>query len=121
MIKYAIITDTEKGLCDVGIGTNTEYYKSLGMTELDVTQSEIDMKWYLTEKLQSPEYLARKEIFDKEKRINEIHTELDELDLKRVRAMCEPELRDAEAGETWLEYYNNQIKELRTELNSLEV
>lgn len=121
MIKYAIITDTEKGLCDVGIGTNTEYYKSLGMTELDVTQSEIDMKWYLTEKTNTDIYKQKKLAYEKAKRINEIHTELDELDLKRVRAMCEPELKDTEAGETWLEYYNNQIKELRTELNNLEV
>lgn len=121
MLKYAKIADIQTGICEVGLGTNENFYKKIGMTLLDVTQSEFDNQWYLSEKLHSPEYYARKQAYEKDKRIAEIHRVLDELDSKRVRAMCEPELRDAEAGETWLEYYNNQIKELRTELNSLEV
>lgn len=50
MIKYAKIINNETGLCEVGLGTNTEYYKSIGMAELDVEQSEKDNNWYLTEK-----------------------------------------------------------------------
>ena len=50
MIKYAKITDDEKGLCEVGVGTNEEFYKSIGMTELDVEQSEVDSQWYISEK-----------------------------------------------------------------------
>lgn len=50
MIKYAQLIDEETGLCSVGIGTNTEFYKSIGMVELDVQQSDIDNAWYLTEK-----------------------------------------------------------------------
>ena len=42
-------------------------------------------------------------------------TELDYLDKKRIRAICEPEtVRDD--GKTWLEYYNEQISILREEL-----
>ena len=49
MIKYAKITDEQTGLCSVGMGTNIEFYKSIGMSELDVEQSDIDDKWYLAE------------------------------------------------------------------------
>ena len=50
MIKYAKIINQEIGLCEVGTGTNAEFYQSIGMTLLDVQQSDIDNLWYLTEK-----------------------------------------------------------------------
>ena len=50
MLKYAKITDEQTGLCEVGIGTNTEFYQSIGMTEQDVLQSDIDGNWYLADK-----------------------------------------------------------------------
>ena len=50
MLKYAKITNKETGLCEVGIGSNTDFYKSIGMVQLDVKQSDIDNKWYLVEK-----------------------------------------------------------------------
>ena len=50
MIKYAKILNQETGLCEVGLGTNTEFYQSLGMTQLDVQQSDIDSCWYLVDK-----------------------------------------------------------------------
>ena len=50
MIKYAKVTNNETGLCEVGLGTNVKFYQSVGMTELDVEQSDIDNGWYLAEK-----------------------------------------------------------------------
>ena len=50
MIKYAKVINEETGLCEVGLGTNVGFYKSIGMIELDVQQSDIDNAWYLTEK-----------------------------------------------------------------------
>ena len=50
MIKYAKIINEETGLCEVGLGTNTEFYQSIGMIQLDVKQSDIDSNWYLAEK-----------------------------------------------------------------------
>lgn len=50
MIRYAQITNEETGLCSIGTGTNIEFYKSIGMVELDVKQSDIDNAWYLAEK-----------------------------------------------------------------------
>ena len=50
MIKYAKVINNETGLCEVGLGSNSNFYKSIGMKELDVEQSEIDNEWYLSEK-----------------------------------------------------------------------
>ena len=49
MIKYAKVINEETGLVEVGIGTNTEFYKSIGMKKLDVKQSDVDNQWYLSE------------------------------------------------------------------------
>lgn len=49
MIKYAKILNEKTGICEVGTGTNSEFYKSLGMHQLDVKQSDIDNNWYLSE------------------------------------------------------------------------
>lgn len=46
MIKWAKITNQETKVCDVGLGTNIEYYKSIGMTEQDVEQA-YNGQWYL--------------------------------------------------------------------------
>lgn len=47
MKKYAKIINEEKKQCDVGLGTNTEFYKSIGMTEMDVEEA-YDGSWYLS-------------------------------------------------------------------------
>ena len=49
MIKYAKVIDEQTGLCEVGLGTNIEFYKSIGMVKLDVEQSDINNNWYLIE------------------------------------------------------------------------
>ena len=43
---YAKIIDEETKLCEVGIGTNVEFYKSIGMTEMEVEQA-YNGQWYL--------------------------------------------------------------------------
>ena len=50
MYAYARIINQKTGLCEVGLGTNTSFYQSIGMTHLDVQQSDIDNNWYLSEK-----------------------------------------------------------------------
>lgn len=47
MIKYAKIVNEETKAVNVGLGTNIEFYKSLGMTEQDVEQA-YNGQWYLT-------------------------------------------------------------------------
>lgn len=46
MKKYARIVNEETKACEVGLGTNTAFYKSIGMTEMDVEQA-YDGSWYL--------------------------------------------------------------------------
>lgn len=47
MYKY-VKFDENSGLCTaVGTGTDTEFYKSIGMVRKDVEQSEVDGFWYL--------------------------------------------------------------------------
>ncbi len=48
---------------------------------------------------------------------NQLLNELDELDKKRIRAVCEPSQKDE--NQTWLEYYTSQIVELRQQLQEL--
>lgn len=119
MIKYAKITNPETGLCEVGLGINSAFYKSIGMTLLDIQQSDVDGAWYLAEKCPM---LTDKEKAEKEKqaRIEAIKQELENIDKQKIRAMTEPEIKDPETGETWLEFYNNQAKVLRKELEVLE-
>lgn len=46
MKKYAKIIDENTKVVDVGVGTNTDFYKSIGMTEMEVEQA-YNGQWYL--------------------------------------------------------------------------
>lgn len=50
MLKYAKVVNEQTGMCEVGTGINNAFYTSIGMSLLDVQQSDIDNNWYLTEK-----------------------------------------------------------------------
>ena len=50
MYKY-VKFDEDSGLCtEVGMGTNTDFYKTHGFVRKDVEQSEVDGQWYLSSK-----------------------------------------------------------------------
>lgn len=46
MLKYAKIINEQTKQCEVGIGTNADFYKSIGMTEMDVEQA-YNGAWYV--------------------------------------------------------------------------
>jgi len=69
----------------------------------------------LTDISNTPDYIAEQEAKEKEAQNIEIQKQLDELDKKRIRAICEGE--EKEAGKTWLAYYNEQAISLRAQLN----
>ena len=46
MKKYARIANEETKACEVGTGTNVEFYCSIGMSEMEVEQA-YDGSWYL--------------------------------------------------------------------------
>lgn len=61
MLKYAKIIDETTKLCEAGIGTNAEFYKSLGMTEMEVEQAW-NGAWYVKGYApQKPEEVVKQE------------------------------------------------------------
>ena len=46
MLKYAKIINEETKACEVGTGTNTAFYKSIGMSEMEVEQAYVG-SWYV--------------------------------------------------------------------------
>lgn len=84
---------------------NPEKYKIIDKKFVDISDTE-----------EYTQYLKRKEI---ELRKSEIEQKLLELDSKRIRAICEPSVKDETTGETWLDYYNSEVERLRTELKEL--
>ena len=45
MLKYAKIINEETKACEVGLGTNSAFYQSIGMIEMEVEQA-YDGSWY---------------------------------------------------------------------------
>ena len=68
----------------------------------------------LTDISNTPDYIAEQEAKEKEAQNIEIQKQLDELDKKRIRAICEG--GEKEQGKTWLAYYNEQAISLRAQL-----
>jgi len=62
---------------------------------------------------------TEEQIAQEQKKIKKarMQSQIAELDIKRIRAVAEPELKDSE--QTWLEYYTLQIQELRTQITEL--
>ena len=57
---------------------------------------------------------------DYELECSRITSLINDLDIKRIRAICEPAIKNEATGETWLDYYNSQIIALREELKGLK-
>lgn len=65
------------------------------------------------------EYKAKVALDERVLKVSTLTAKIAELDLKRIRAIAEPTLRDGDSGQTWLEYYTEQIIALRREINVL--
>ena len=52
--------------------------------------------------------------------IKNYENKLEELDKKRVRAICEHSIKDEETQETWLDFYNSQVVEIREKILNLK-
>lgn len=70
--------------------------------EIRETSSELQA-WGYTQKEQEEQ--------EKEIRYLQLKEQLEELDKKRIRAVCEPSMKTE--NQSWLEYYNEQVKEIR--------
>ena len=118
VLKYGEIVNSETGLCNVGLGDDIEYYKSIGFVELNVQQSEIDNFWYLEEKCPKRTE-TQKRILEIEDEKQAIQEQLDELDLKSIRALREGGTN--EDGIPYLTFYQNQITKLREKYSELSI
>lgn len=89
----------------------------VGNKIIAINEGEYEYKDNRWQKLSPDEIEARQLNIKNAIRKQEIQTELDELDKKRIRALAEPALKDGET--TWLEYYNSKILKLRAEYSTL--
>lgn len=68
---------------------------------------------------QTQEYISEQTAKENKLLKDNLTAQIHELDIKRIRAIAEPTLRDEASGETWLEYYTQQIINLRSQISCL--
>jgi len=56
---------------------------------------------------------------EKEIALTDLQSQIEALDKQRIRSIAEPALKDSQSGQTWLEYYTNQIQALRVQIAHL--
>ena len=61
MLKYAKIINEETKQCEVGIGTNSKFYESIGMQEIDVEQDWLGQWYVMGYAPEKPESVIKKE------------------------------------------------------------
>ena len=90
MLKYAQIINKKTKLCNVGLGTNEEFYKSIGMIPLEVEQA-YNGDWYIEG--YAPQEPAPTEEEQREKRANAYQLEVDPITshISRLRDMEQTE------------------------------
>jgi len=98
---YIDYTDEEIGLYNSGTGYSFDENNRI----IDITQTE--------------EYKQKNSAIEVEEKIQDLQLQICEIDRKRIRAICEPSVKDKATGQTWLEYYNLQVNELRNQIAEL--
>lgn len=89
MKKYAKIIDNTTNECEVGLGTNDEFYISIGMEKMDVEQA-YNGAWYLKGYVPEPPAPTYDEISELRKRYRREH--IDDNTAERSRKI---------ANDTW--------------------
>lgn len=112
MKKFAKIIDDKTKICEVGIGTNTSFYKSLGMEEIEVEQA-YNGTWYVAG--YAPE--KPQELINKEE-IQELKKQLDDTDYKIIKC-SEYSLAGKELPYD-VEYLHTQRQAIRDRITELE-
>lgn len=112
MKKYAKIIDSKTKQCEVGIGTNTAFYKSLGMEEIEVEQA-YDGTWYVAG--YAPE--KPQELINEEE-VKDLKKQLDETDYKIIKCI-EYSLSGKELPYD-IEYLHTQRQAIRDRITELE-
>ena len=66
------------------------------------------------------EWQAKQKQKEQEEKKQQILLELDKIDSKRIRAICEGG-ENPQTQEPWLDYYNKQAQELRDQLTNISI
>ena len=115
MIKYAKVVNEETKECNVGVGTNTDFYISIGMTEQDVEQCDWNGNWYLTG------YIPEKPEPSKEEKIAQLKYQLTAVDEKSSRSMRAILAGTAtEEDRNFLAQLESQAEDLRQQIQDLQ-
>lgn len=125
MLKYAKIIDDKTKQCEVGVGTNTDFYKSLGMIEAEVEQAW-NGNWYVSG------YAPEKPQEEKEKEVRAVREQYfaDYVDWYQSKPLLWEELTEEEKsdiagyrhylmdytkGENWWEHNPKTFEEWKDE------
>lgn len=108
MKKYAKVINEETKLCEVGLGTNSAFYQSIGMTEMEVEQA-YNGEWYL--KGYAPE--------KPEPTIEEQVAKL-EAETGLTRVMREMVLAENSGASDYVKAKANEIEDLAKQLRTTE-
>lgn len=115
MLKYAKVINEETKECMVGLGTNIEYYKSIGMIEQNVEQA-YNEGWYLVGYVpQKPNELQIQEL---EKQIEELNTKM----LRDIIILNDENASEQEKTQAQT-YFNNKLaqkQEIVDRINELK-
>lgn len=114
MIRYAKIIDGSNLKCNVGIGSNEEFYKSIGMEKMDVEKAW-DGDWY-----KSGFAPTKPASVEKEEKIQGLKAQLTVIDEKSNRSMRAILAGTAtEDDRTYLANLETQAEDLRRQLREL--
>lgn len=105
MIKLAKVANKETKACDVALGTNEKFYKSLGFKELDVEQ-DYKGNWYLAGF--APKKPHKEEIQDQ---INALENQITERNLRSALIGDEFAINKIKDIEMQIDVLREQLKE----------
>ena len=115
MLKYAKVTNEQTKECMVGLGTNIEFFKSMGMTEQDVEEA-YNGSWFL--KGYAPKKPNNVQIQELEKQIEELNTKM----LRDIIILNDENTSEQEKAQAQT-YFNNKLaqkQELVDRINELK-
>ena len=107
---FAKIVNEETKQCDVGLGTNAEFYKSIGMTEMDVEQA-YNGSWYVVGYAPQPSIEEQNDKI-RQQRQSRYVLESDPLRLDYDEALAREQDNAEELKQEWLASKDKIRKEL---------
>ena len=100
MLKYAKVINEETKLCEVGLGTNDGFYKSIGMAEMDVEQA-YDNQWYVAGYVPQPSIEEQNEQIRQQRQARYV-AESDPLRLDYDEALAREQDNAEQLKQDWL-------------------